>query len=563
MNIQLNCAGYLVQRERTGECTRTYSTLCLLSKGVLLGVLNVGRNSSYKNDSKRIRRAILDCFFSSSDMRTRHTASAVGNNKTASNATHVLIQTNEDLVLGTLSQVEHHGKENLNIGVTTTLINGRKRTRGTVICLGTAAQCEQTRKTISHSFSNSATKPVIPSGSVCGSPENSRSLIKRNQQLPNRTTTATIPSSKSKVVHDRQQDIRSRSPSNSAELRKIHRAALKTRTTEELAEKADLDTYQQLVAQLSTRKESKRPNFEQKKRVLPKATPLRSPVTSTPMAAAASSVTTEGIESYSDETDGEEEVEAAQFIDEDYSTNELIQEQRKTNKRKGFEEEQVVEAKRHYINKSSNQGVRIDLNSTVRTTNMVKKRKQSGPTVASLTRQTEILKDQLEANQRETFALPTGDAAAFILNLADKLRSKGAHGGLIDAEEAESIGERLANISDLLGVSDADLETTRHLTDITKTARQVTKLVYPDVAERQKMRISTMDKKIMQAIIDYARISHPFASNNVDLRGHIGNVFASDRKKLIDRGEAHWPTDLGDGNAFTDEELNEDNEDDD
>ena len=31
--------------------------------------------------------------------------------------------------------------------------------------------------------------------------------------------------------------------------------------------------------------------------------------------------------------------------------------------------------------------------------------------------------------------------------------------------------------------------------------------------------------------LDYARICHPFTWQTMDLRGHIGNVFATDRKK--------------------------------
>ena len=34
-------------------------------------------------------------------------------------------------------------------------------------------------------------------------------------------------------------------------------------------------------------------------------------------------------------------------------------------------------------------------------------------------------------------------------------------------------------------------------------------------------------------LLDFARISHPFAPKNTDLRGQIGNVFASDRKKFL------------------------------
>ena len=71
----------------------------------------------------------------------------------------------------------------------------------------------------------------------------------------------------------------------------------------------------------------------------------------------------------------------------------------------------------------------------------------------------------------------------------------------MDVEDTVAIGDRLADICDLFGVSDADLDTARHRTDITKTVRQVTKLIYPNVADRRTMRISTMDGKIIQGII--------------------------------------------------------------
>lgn len=63
------------------------------------------------------------------------------------------------------------------------------------------------------------------------------------------------------------------------------------------------------------------------------------------------------------------------------------------------------------------------------------------------------------------------------------------------------LGDRLADISDLLGLDDADLERARHPTDITKTVRQMTKAVYPNITDRLKMKISTMDKNMIQAII--------------------------------------------------------------
>jgi hypothetical protein len=64
------------------------------------------------------------------------TTSTTRKNKSTSNITHVLLQTDDDFVLGTIDQVASNGKENLKVGMITTLINGRKRTRGTIICLG-------------------------------------------------------------------------------------------------------------------------------------------------------------------------------------------------------------------------------------------------------------------------------------------------------------------------------------------------------------------------------------------------------------------------------------------
>ena len=53
-----------------------------------------------------------------------------------SNTTHVLLQTDEGLIVAEKQQIESVGKENLVIGMATSLINGRKRTRGTVLGLG-------------------------------------------------------------------------------------------------------------------------------------------------------------------------------------------------------------------------------------------------------------------------------------------------------------------------------------------------------------------------------------------------------------------------------------------
>lgn len=174
--------------------------------------------------------------------------------------------------------------------------------------------------------------------------------------------------------------------------------------------------------------------------------------------------------------------------------------------------------------------------------------------------------------------MPIGEDARFILQLADRIRSRDTKNGQLDPEEANDIGERLADISDLLGIHEDELDRIRHPTDITKTVRQLTKLVFPDVNDRQNMRISTMDPKLLQAIIgsdffststrrqrrdfdlsflDYGRFSHPFAPNNIDLRGHIGNVFATDRKKTASRSEGLQPSTNDKNEQISDEEANE------
>ena len=56
--------------------------------------------------------------------------------KTTSDVTHLLLKTGEDLVLGAWNQVESLDKENLSVGTTTILVQGRKRIHGTIVSLG-------------------------------------------------------------------------------------------------------------------------------------------------------------------------------------------------------------------------------------------------------------------------------------------------------------------------------------------------------------------------------------------------------------------------------------------
>lgn len=63
-------------------------------------------------------------------------------------------------------------------------------------------------------------------------------------------------------------------------------------------------------------------------------------------------------------------------------------------------------------------------------------------------------------------------------------------------------------------------------------------------------------------VLDYARMNHPFAPKNIDLRGHIGNVFATDRQKLGGRGGISQATIEEEKNESNDEDLNESDQED-
>ena len=62
--------------------------------------------------------------------------SVAGKKKSPSEITHVLLKVNDDLVLGAWHPVESNEKENISLGMTITMLNGRKRIRGTIISLG-------------------------------------------------------------------------------------------------------------------------------------------------------------------------------------------------------------------------------------------------------------------------------------------------------------------------------------------------------------------------------------------------------------------------------------------
>ena len=62
--------------------------------------------------------------------------SAASSTTCSSEITHVLLQADKETIIGTWEQIGSVVKDNLRVGMTTTLINGRKRVRGSILCLG-------------------------------------------------------------------------------------------------------------------------------------------------------------------------------------------------------------------------------------------------------------------------------------------------------------------------------------------------------------------------------------------------------------------------------------------
>jgi hypothetical protein len=62
---------------------------------------------------------------------------------------------------------------------------------------------------------------------------------------------------------------------------------------------------------------------------------------------------------------------------------------------------------------------------------------------------------------------------------------------------------------------------------------------------------------------DYARLTHPFAPKNMDLRGHIGNVFASDRQRWGVGGETCQSIVVEENNEANDVQSGDSNQEDD
>lgn len=92
-------------------------------------------------------------------------------------------------------------------------------------------------------------------------------------------------------------------------------------------------------------------------------------------------------------------------------------------------------------------------------------------------------------------ARPTGAAAGYIIDMGKVLS-----GATIVDDIEEDKGEKLAFICRTLNMTEKQLLSCEHETDITKTCRQIIKFIYPDPKERAEKLVSTMTDGKLEAI---------------------------------------------------------------
>ena len=88
---------------------------------------------------------------------------------------------------------------------------------------------------------------------------------------------------------------------------------------------------------------------------------------------------------------------------------------------------------------------------------------------------------------------PTGAAALYFIEVGKALTGQ-------SKKDVEEEGEILEEILDTLKMTEADLKSCEHETDITKTCRAIIKRIYPNPTERAAMLISSMDINQLKAI---------------------------------------------------------------
>lgn len=133
--------------------------------------------------------------------------------------------------------------------------------------LGTSAQCEQTRKTISQSSSDGLTGAISSSESIDENQKDSQLPIKDNHQWQNQKSSSMMPASKSKVTHNQLRGTATKKNSANTQLSKTHHDIVQAENTLEETTEAVLvvNRSHQIDKQTQKRKKSNREKEPSKK----------------------------------------------------------------------------------------------------------------------------------------------------------------------------------------------------------------------------------------------------------------------------------------------------------
>ncbi|CAF4002871.1 unnamed protein product, partial [Rotaria sordida] len=130
----------------------------------------------------------------------------------------------------------------------------------------------------------------------------------------------------------------------------------------------------------------------------------------------------------------------------------------------------------------------------------VKKKPKHSTTVShsdyeKLKREKKQLQKQVNIYKNNWMPRPTGPVAAYFIDVGKILS-----GATIVNDEEGDKGDKLEKICLTLNMSERELQSCEHETDITKTCRQIIKFVYRDPVVRSEMLVSSMTAGKLQAI---------------------------------------------------------------
>ncbi|CAF3303572.1 unnamed protein product [Rotaria socialis] len=165
-------------------------------------------------------------------------------------------------------------------------------------------------------------------------------------------------------------------------------------------------------------------------------------------------------------------------------------------------------------------------------TSTTKKEKRSAVSIIEyekLKLENKRLKKENEMYKNNWMPRPTGPTASYFIDVGKILS-----GASINNDVEEDKGEKLLSICRTLEMTEKQLLSCEHKTDITKTCRQIAKFIYPDPKERAETLVSIMSSEKLKAIQEYAKMVHPAQAktSNSILNNAIENVFAAEKRKM-------------------------------